>query len=184
MEREELTKVIEEKLIKFEMASLENYKENIKEHFLKIESYIQECERKRNEIYDEYKSLKVNVAVVSKHSKIARQTIYNNKEYLEKYIQFSQKEFEKNDLFFEINRDKESIAELKDVIQKLYDRDIVEQLKLDEVDDLKREKMSLINEVKALSKNNALLQKEIEKMKLKLSGKSNVLNIDTEKRKK
>lgn len=178
MEREKLEEIVNNRLNEFGMLKLESYKDNIREYLIKIEEYIQTISARRTEIYEEYKSLKVNIKAISKNTKIARQTLYNNREYLEKYIQLRQDEFEKSDLFINLNRDKETIMELKETIEKLYDRDLKEQLRLDEVEELEREKESLIKEIKILSKNNELLHKEIESMKKKLKGISNISNIN------
>lgn len=178
MEREKLEEIVNNKLDEFEMLKLESYRDNVREYLIKIEEYIQTITERRTEIYEEYKSLKVNIKAISKNTKIARQTLYNNREYLEKYIQLRQYEFEKSDLFINLNRDRETIIELNEIIEKLYDRDINEQLMLDKVEDLEREKESLIKEIKILNKSNKLMYKEIEIMKKKLSGIDNISNIN------
>lgn len=72
----------------------------------------------------------------------------------------------------------EMIIELRDIIKKLYDRDMKEQLRLDEVENLEREKEGLIKELKILNKNNELLHKEIDIMRKKIEGINNVSNIN------
>lgn len=178
MEREYLEKIIEYKLEKFNMLSFQSYKPNIQEHLLKIEECIQMYEKKRQTIFDEHKKLKINVMSISKNTKIARQTIYNNRDCLEFYIQCNQVEFEKNDILSINNEDKNFIDELKESIKKLNERDLTEQLRLDELEELRRERDSLINEIKLINKNNILLQKEIERLKVKFKGINNIIEID------
>lgn len=183
MEINELEDIVNNKLHELGMNELYSYKNNIRDYLIKIEEYIQDSSTRRIEIYEEYKSIKINMMSISKNTKIARQTIYNNREVLEKYIHFSQDEFEKNDAFIDMKKKDEIIIELRSTIEKLYNRDLKEQLKLDEIGNLEREKESLIKELKILNKNNELLHKEIDSLRRKIKQIDNVSDINSFKEK-
>lgn len=177
MDNNELEIIINRKLEKYGMPRFDLCKTNIQKYLIKIETQIQEVNSKREKAMEEYKSSRINILSISKNCNISRQTIYNNREILEKYIQFSQEEFDKNDFELDLNEKDEAIKEMKEIIAKLYDRDLKEQLKLDSVHIIELENKSLLKELQILNRKNEMLQIELDKLKLKLREKSNLVNF-------
>lgn len=178
MDNNELENIINEKLQQYGMPKFSSCKTNIQKYLIKIETEIQGVNSKREKALEEYKSSRINILSISKNCNISRQTIYNNREILEKYIQFSQEEFDKKNLNFDIDEKDEVIKEMKETIEKLYDRDLREQLKLDSVHKLELENKSLMKELDILNRKNEILQIELDKLRMKLREKSSLVNFN------
>lgn len=185
MDEEQLEEIIDNKLKEYKMPSFSNLKSNIKQYLLKIEEEIQLINNQKQSSLEKYKSSKINILSLSQRVNISRQTIYNNRDVLEKYIQINQQETEKEDIFNILEEKNNKINNLNEAILKFQHRDLSEQLYLDKIELLEVENKNLHRQTDILNKNNIEFVKEINELKeniRKNPQKNTVIDINNTKK--
>lgn len=154
--------IVKVKLKDFGLGSYDNLKPNIKEYLIEIETIIQKTEILRNEYMNKYKKNKLSVSFIANKIGMSRQTIYNNRDILELYINKSQGIQEKQDLIIENGELRKRIDELNKDISNLQLRDVkIEILKMD-YEKLLRERDDAYKQVENLDNQIGDLYKRIE----------------------
>lgn len=166
-----IKKRINKKLKKFDMPELERLKTEYVDYLVKIESAIIDMENEREDYISKYKSTKVNVNTIGHRTGISRTTIYKYKGILPEYIKNTQDEFEEDSIIKDEDSESQVINELKEQIRKLQFKSLKEQRLLDKIEIQQNEYNNLIQQVKNLQSENSRLNSEIEKLKIKKTGK-------------
>lgn len=157
-------KSIIQRLNSLNIGSSEDLTEKVKEYLIRIEKIIQERKQRREELLKEYKALKISIKGITDECNISRQTIYNNKEILQTYINNALQEQEKEDIFYSINSLREQIESLEQKIFKMRVRDL----------DIEKQQY-LIDEQNNILKNKDSTIEALEKRNMELIGKVNEL---------
>ncbi|MVX62407.1 hypothetical protein GKZ28_01660 [Clostridium chromiireducens] len=160
-------------------VGLDEVKENVKKYLIDIEKYISEVENKLLFLNNEYIELKLTKTKIVSEIKIARQTYYNNKSLLEKYMDIRIEELEKINLLNKYKEMKESSAELNEKLYKASIRDVREQILMDKIEAKDNEIKELLNINKQLSKRIDVLMKENQKYKM--NDRNDVINFPVKK---
>ncbi|MBM7607248.1 uncharacterized small protein (DUF1192 family) [Lysinibacillus composti] len=162
-------------------SNYEGIRPKLKEQLIKAEYYIQYNIQKQKEIANEIKNNKLNILNVAEKAGIPRSSIYKSKEILEKYIEGRIEQVQKEDILslHKLSRQKKSIDELNEFIEKV-------QIHLIETEILEYKINELEQQVKSLNITNQDLisreyraQQEIERLKLQLrkAGVTNIVNF-------
>lgn len=159
-----LEEVINSKLFNLKLQNFEDLPDRIKEYLIRIESDVNSKNKKRELLLKEYKALKISVKGVTDSCSISRQTIYNNKEILQRYIEDAILEQEKNDILIKISEYKEEVEKLQQRIFKMQVRD----LQIEKKD-------FIIDEQNSIIKNKDLTIQKLEKRNMELIRKINEL---------
>ncbi|MGE5626721.1 MAG: hypothetical protein ACM3X7_01250 [Solirubrobacterales bacterium] len=121
---ESIDNIINRKLEEMDLLPVSFHENNLQNYFRRIEEVIQDVENERKNNIKAYKINKISVLSICKKSNISRQTIYNYRDTLEKYILFSQEKQDKEDLFNKIEVLNERINALEEEIYLLHKRDL------------------------------------------------------------
>lgn len=143
-----------------------------------IEEYLSEVEKRILFLNNEYIDLKLTKTKIVKEIKIARQTYYNNKLLLEKYMDIRIDELEKNNILIKYQNIKNNISDLNDKLYKASIRDVREQILLDKIENNNNEIKELLNTNKQLSKRISRLEKENQMYKS--NNRKNIINFPSE----
>lgn len=127
------TNVVNEEKIKNRLSEMgykyEDFKPNIQQHLLKIEGIIEDSNEKYASLITELKNTVPTVLSVSKESKIARQTFYNNT-ILKEYIEAAANEF--HNPFSQIDNLNKKLSDMSEKVEKMIGRDVeLELIKLE-----------------------------------------------------
>lgn len=153
----------------------QDVKDNIKKYLIDIEIYLSGIEGRILDINNECTELKLNKTKIVKQINIARQTYYNNKPLLEKYMDIRIDEINKINILNKLEIMKNNISELNDKLYKSIINDIEEQILLDKIEEKDNTISQLINKNKSLEQKIIRLTNDLEK--IKASNKSNISNF-------
>lgn len=173
-----LEEEINRKLGELCLACLEEQEDRIKDYLNKIEKLVQEKKVNRMQLIQEYKAHKLSVANVAKDTKIARQTIYNNKPLLEGYISQCIKEQEEEDIFREIEVLNNQIKELKQTIFKMQVRDLTIEKQAYTISELKSTIKNDKRVIETLEVRNRELIDRVNELECEMkNGSSKIVNM-------
>src|SRR5690625_3339691 len=96
MGRSEITDLIKQLLVQYEMTPFNELKPNLKRHLINIESYFQRCLSIHQKILEDFKEIDLNTRGISSGSGVGKSTIYNQKDVLMQYIEKRLKDLECN----------------------------------------------------------------------------------------
>src|SRR5690625_2170263 len=96
MGRSEITDLIKQLLVQYEMTPFNELKPNLKRHLINIESYFQRCLSIHQKIIEDFKEIDLNTSSISRGSDIEQSNIYNHKDVLMQYIEKRLKDIECN----------------------------------------------------------------------------------------
>lgn len=157
MDEQEIISEVAKYLEKYEICSLDTFKEQTINQLLNIELYFKKC----GEIYDEVTQkldyINLTTRGICKNSKISKSTIYNNPDTLKKYI-----ECRISDMKYKIIIPKEEVERLEK--ENLDLKDILDK--------------TLINKIKYMNLKNENMQ-----LKKQLSEMHEVLDLYKQERK-
>lgn len=156
----------------------EDVKDNIKKYLIDIEVYLAEIQNRILDVNNECTELKLNKTKIVKQINIARQTYYNNKPLLEKYMDIRIDEINKMNILNKLEAMKSNIAELNYKLYKSSIRDIEEQILLDKIEAKDNIISELINKNKSLEEKVIRLLNDVDKNKVK--NKNNISNFKRE----
>ncbi|WP_066872152.1 hypothetical protein [Clostridium mediterraneense] len=166
---------VNEVLLNNYSVKLDEVKENVKKYLIDIEKYISEVENKLLFLNNEYIELKLTKSKIVNEIKIARQTYYNNKPLLEKYMDIRIEELEKINLLNKYKEIKDNISELNEKLYKASIRDVREQKLMDKIEAKDNDIRKLLDINKQLEKRIDILNKENKKYKM--NNRNNVVNF-------
>lgn len=178
---EHLIEQINERLKRLDLPSYEELKPKIQSYLVQLEQVIQNKSHLREELIEQYKDSKISIAGIVKEIGISRQTVYNNKEVLESYINDAITSQEQSDFYSREKYLTDKIKYLEETIYLLQQRDItVEDLK-QELSLLKRELASSYNINERLQEQNKELTDRIQELEGVLRN-NNINVIDIQKK--
>jgi len=157
-----IDETINKKLAELKIPNLKELDINMQSYLLKIEKVLTEFTNERIELIKRYKEKKFNISEICKETKISRATIYNHKEIIEKYIQYSIKIQETDDVFGKNEHLQSKVKDLQGEIFNLQIRDITIQQLTFEVDVLQSQIKEDVKTIEGLEKHRKALIDQIE----------------------
>ena len=164
-----INEVINNKLAEMDLPRLEELNDNTQEYLAKLEYVLQRFDNERDDLLRQYKLRRISIVNTSREASISRATIYNYKNILEKYIQYSQEIQGQDDIYCKSDTLIARIKELENELYLLQKKDVNLEL-------LKYENSQLINNIredaktiKALEKQNKMLIGKIELLEKRIS---------------
>lgn len=181
MEKEEDSLTYEEFIIQrlnnLNIGSYEDLTDKLKEYIIRIETIIQGRKQRREELLKQYKSLKISIKGITNECNISRQTIYNNKDILQAYINSALQEQEKEDVFCNINSLREEIESLGQKVFKMQTRDLQIEKQQYIIDEQKEILNNKDKSIQALEKRNIELIDKVNELEKKIYDLSTPLKL-------
>lgn len=152
-------------IIKEKLANIgEDYddlKPFMQEHLNKVEEFISNREKIKNEAIELIKNASYNISDVSKELGCSRTTLYNHNQLLKRYIEASVAISNKNNPYILCEYLKESREKLQEQVSLMENRDI-------DIEIQKHEKIVLTNKVLEQSKEIERLQSRVNELSSEL----------------
>lgn len=183
-ERDSITydEIVNQNLKNMGMGILEEQPSKIREYLLRIECIIQQHKVKKEELLKQYKECKISLVGISRSTKIARQTLYNNK-ILEQYIGSRINEENDKEFINERIQLRQKIQFLEEEIYKMQKRDLEIEIQAYKIKELKNDIKTNHKTIENLEIRNRQLIEQINKLEYELRSNKNKV-IDFEKNRK
>lgn len=173
MEEYFIIQTVSKKLKEFKIGELEDLRPSLQSHFVKIESYFQECNVYYKNAVKELEKFDLNTRSICERAGVGKSTVYKYPNTLKKYIEERVMELECNKELVEIR----GLKTLEEEVQK--QKNLIDKLIIDNIEYM-NQKMLIEN--LQMENERLLKQREIYyREKAQLINKNNELSIELKK---